>query len=78
MTEAGGKVFVLHTGVRSAQENVHKKPGSEVLLRAHSREESAGRDVVCVWWQNGGRAGPTVGLLELAVPAPSPVSQGSR
>lgn len=60
-------MFVLHTGVGSAQENVHKKPGPEVLPWAHSREESTGRDVVCVRWQVGGRPGPTAGLLELAV-----------
>lgn len=43
------KESVLHAGIGSAQEDVHKEPGAELLPWDHSREESAGRDVVGRW-----------------------------
>lgn len=58
------KKCVLHTGVGSAQENVHEEPGPQVLPRNHSREESAGRDVLRVWVAGGWRVGAALQLAD--------------
>lgn len=36
VSEARGKKYVLHTGIRSAPENVHEEPGAAVLPGDHS------------------------------------------